>query len=228
LLNRKQCRDADFNAINHFGIPGIVLMENAGRGCVERLLWHSPQAKLSEQAVLILCGPGNNGGDGFVMARHLYNARIPVKVLLFTKPETYSGDAAVNLKSLSRLRRLPVVEFDPGWDEAKLKSVFAKVKRSKTTWVVDALLGTGAKGEPRPAMAKALELANSMEVRRLAVDIPSGLDCDTGEASTTTFRAHVTCTFIDHKTGFENGSAEPFLGVVTLVGIGAPDEIIPS
>ena len=227
MLTRQQCRDADAIAINKFKIPSLVLMENAGRSCVEQLIRHHRQGNLEEElAVLILCGPGNNGGDGFVMARHLYNHNVPVKVILMASAESYSGDTLLNLNSLSRLR-LPVVEFDPGWSDDKTAAVFSKVNRREINWIVDAMLGTGSAGPPRPNLAKAIRVANAAEVRRLAVDIPTGLDSDTGEVSDPTFRADLTCTFIDSKTGYGFESAADVLGVVTVVDIGAPAEIIP-
>ena len=227
MLNRQQCRDADATAINQFKIPSIVLMENAGRSCVDRLMWHHPQSKLDEMAVLVLCGPGNNGGDGFVMARHLYNHGVLVKVVLLAKPESYSGDALANLNSLSRLR-LGIVEFDKGWSDEKIDTVFSKVRRRSVNWIVDAMLGTGAKGQPRPSIAKAIKAANRSDARRLAVDIPSGLDCDTGSLSEPTFGADLTCTFIAQKTGFQSPAASEVLGVVTVADIGAPQEIVAA
>ena len=227
MLTRQQCRDADAAAINKYKIPSIVLMENAGRSCVERLMWHHPQSSLDELAVLILCGPGNNGGDGFVMARHFYNRNVPVKVVLMGKAESYRGDALANLNSLSLLR-LPVVEFCPDWTDEKVDSVFSKVRRRPANWIVDAMLGTGASGPPRSAMAKAIRASNRASVRRFAVDIPTGLDCDSGEVAEPTFRADLTCTFIDSKTGYQSDSAAEVLGVVTVVDIGAPNEIVPN
>lgn len=224
MLSRQQCRDADATAIGKFGIPGIVLMENAGRGCVDLLVSSAPN-QLAGEAFLILCGPGNNGGDGFVIARHLYTAGISVKVVLFANWESYSEDALINLRALSRLR-LPVVEFDETWDDPKIKSVFGTIKRTDTSWVVDAMLGTGAYGDPRPPFQTAIEIVNQMEVRRMAVDIPTGLDCDTGNPSATTFRAHLTGTFMGRKLGFDNPTAEEYLGEVRVIGIGAPPEII--
>jgi len=181
-------------------------MENAGRSCVERMMWHHPQSSLDELAVLILCGPGNNGGDGLVMARHFYNHDVSVKVVLMGRAELYSGDALANL----------------------VDSVFFKARRRPVNWIVDAMLGTGAVGPPRPAMAKAIRASNRASVRRFAVDIPTGLDCDTGEVSEPTFRADLTCTFIDSKTGYQSDAAADVLGVITVVDIGAPNEIVPN
>ncbi len=221
LLTREESRKADENAIRKYCIPSLVLMENAGRTCAETLIGQGPT---SPQAVIVLCGPGNNGGDGFVIARHLYIAGVKIKVVLFRKAEAYGGDAGLNLKALSRLR-MSVVELDAVWSDAKIQELFAKVGRLATSWVVDALLGTGASGEPKAMMARAIQVANRMEVRRFAVDIPTGLDCDTGEPASTTFRADLTCTLIDRKAGFENKASKEFTGSVHVAGIGAPNEI---
>jgi NAD(P)H-hydrate epimerase len=212
-------------AIETFHIPGLILMENAGRNCAEQLLSRCNSNQLSDQAVVVLCGPGNNGGDGFVLARHLYNAGLNVKVVLLGPSGNYVGDALTNLKSLSRLR-LTQIEFDPKWTMDQAKAEFMEVNGIPTTWLVDAMLGTGAKGEPRAPMDRAIELANSMDVRSMAVDIPSGLDCDTGIRSKFTFHADVTCTFIDRKIGFDNATATAWLGEVLVIDIGAPPEIL--
>ena len=225
MLNRQQCREADTKAIQSFGIPSLVLMENAGRSCVESLVWHSHHRPRDQHAVVVLCGPGNNGGDGFVIARHLYNLGFKVKVVLFCRSEAYSGDARLNLNALAWLR-LSVVELTEKWSQQKIESALERVGRKKTTWIVDALLGTGAKGQPRNPMDRAIEVANQLNSKRLAVDIPTGLDCDTGEPESTTFRADLTCTFIDTKVGFENPNAKPYLGEVLIEGIGAPKEIV--
>lgn len=224
LLTREESRQADENAIKRFCIPSLVLMENAGRTCAEILIEQGDRP-ITDQAVLVLCGPGNNGGDGFVIARHLYIAGVKVKVVLFRSAEEYSGDARLNLIALSRFR-MQVVEFDASWHDEKILRVFSSVRRSEPSWVVDALLGTGASGAPRDSMARAIKTANGMTARRFAVDIPSGLDCDTGDAANPTFRADVTGTMIDQKAGFENSRSPEFTGQVLVVGIGAPDEIM--
>jgi NAD(P)H-hydrate epimerase len=225
LLTCDQCREADRIAIEIFGIPGLVLMENAGRSCAEKLLWHSPQAIQNQQAVVVLCGGGNNGGDGFVIARHLYNAGLKVKVVLFRPPEEYSGDAETNLRALALLK-VSVVEFDDQWSAEKVQSVFSKVGRADTDWVVDAILGTGATGELRPNIAAACNAVNAIGKRVLAVDLPTGLNGDTGEVSPCTIKADLTCTFIDRKCGFASAAAEAVLGFVYVVEIGLPVEIL--
>lgn len=227
MLTRQQSQTSDRVAIDGFRIPSLVLMENAGRNCAEKILWHSHQIPRSSQAVVVLCGAGNNGGDGFVIARHLFNQGVKVKVILCCPAEKYSGDALLNLNAISRYR-LPIVEFDGSWQREKAISMMTKVKRLPTTWVVDALMGTGAAGEPRGVVKDAIDIANEMSVRRFAVDLPSGLDCDTGVPSKSTFRADITGTMIDAKIGFENPAAVPYLGLVYVVDIGAPKEIVSS
>ncbi len=106
--------------------------------------------------------------------------------------------------------------------------VLTRVGRGNVTWIVDAMLGTGAQGAPRGSIGRAIRAVNELNVRRLAVDIPTGLDCDTGVQSDPTFQANVTCTFIDQKIGFRSKQAETCLGLVTVVDIGAPTEIIAA
>ena len=225
LLTREASLRADENAIKKFCIPSLVLMENAGRSCAENLMLYDREHEKTNSAVLVLCGPGNNGGDGFVIARHLYNAGIKVKVMLFRPSEEYAGDARLNLIALSGLQ-LTIVEFHSSWTEEELRDVFSEVSGIPTTWVVDALLGTGASGAPRGSMARAINAANRMDACRFAVDIPSGLDCDTGVAAETTFRADLTCTMIAQKAGFKNPESKEYTGRVVVVGIGAPQEIV--
>lgn len=227
MLSRDQCRKADQVAIEKFKIPGLILMENAGRNCASKILAKFPAGTIAQQAVLILCGPGNNGGDGFVIARHLYNAGVKVKLVLLSSPMKYSGDALTNLTAVSGLQ-LSVVEFDSAWTADQAQAVFANVAGIPTTWIVDAMLGTGASGEPRPPIDRAIMMANSMNVRTLAIDIPSGLDCDTGAPASVTFRADLTCTFVDRKIGFDNPAAAEFLGELVVVDIGAPPEILQA
>src|ERR1700722_10626343 len=136
FLTRAQTRAFDQRAIAQFGIPALVLMENAGRGTVDVL-----QALGVRGPVLICCGKGNNGGDGLVIARHLANRSISVKVLLFAHPDDLSADAAAQWRILQQLQ-LPA-EVWPGsaLDAERLRRALTQVE-----WVVDALFGTGLTG----------------------------------------------------------------------------------
>src|SRR4051812_43887018 len=128
-LTREQCRQLDRRAMQEFGVPGVVLMENAGRAMAELLL-----PRVTVGPVVICCGAGNNGGGGFVIARHLDIARVPVRVLLFAERERVKGDANVNLVIL----HLAGIAVEPMKDEKGLAAIL-----SRAEWIVDALFGTG-------------------------------------------------------------------------------------
>jgi NAD(P)H-hydrate epimerase len=213
-LTRAQVRDVDRRAIEEFGVPGVVLMENAGRGATQLLLWLGAQGP-----VAICCGKGNNGGDGFVIARHLDNHGIPVRVLLFTQPEQLAGDAATNYHIAKRSGVAVLVEPD-------LASVTRELQQCE--WVVDALFGTGLTGPVRPPLDRVIAAINASGKPVLAVDIPSGLDCDTGLALGETVRATHTATFVAAKAGFANPAAGQRLGQVHVIDIGAPRVIWAS
>ncbi len=206
FLGRDELREADRRAIEVFGIPGVVLMENAGRGATEVLLSLGVAGP-----VVIVCGKGNNGGDGFVMARHLARVGVAVRVLLLARPDELSGDAAVNFAPLSRCGVPVRVQPDPAALDHEL---------GLAEWVVDALFGYGLSGTVRPPFDRAIEAINSSHAHVLAVDVPSGLDCDTGRPLGTAVRAEHTATMLAPKKGFARPEASPFLGAVHVVDIG--------
>lgn len=214
-LSREQVRSIDRRAVEEFGMSGLVLMENAGRGCADLLRQLGCHGK-----VAIVCGRGNNGGDGFVIARHLELHGAEVQVVLLADPAQLRGDAAANYQILEKCD-LPTVSLGDGYDEATLLRALAGAE-----WIVDALLGTGAVGSPRPPWDRVIDLMNQSPARRLAVDLPSGLDCDTGLPSSSTVRAEHTCTFVAPKIGFSHPAAKPFLGRLHVVGIGAPRKLL--
>lgn len=217
-LARSEVREIDRLAIEHYGLAGIVLMENAGAGVARLLESHGVAGP-----VAVACGRGNNGGDGFVIARHLEAAGHRVRVLLAADPGDYRGDAAANLRVAER-SGLPI-ECLAGADAARWSSALAGA-----AWIVDALLGTGATGAPRAPLADAIVAINAARearrddtsVRVLAVDLPSGLDADTGESPGACVRADITATFVAEKLGFANPRAAHFTGRVSVHGIGAP------
>jgi NAD(P)H-hydrate epimerase len=215
-LSRAESRDVDRYAIEELGVPGIVLMENAGRGAAEVLLSQQP----APHNVLILCGKGNNGGDGFVIARHLAIHGVTVHSVLLASPSELSGDAKTNYEVIERMR-YPLTDLSIAENlKAELDSLADGID-----WIVDAMLGTGATGEPREPYRTAIKWMNEQPARKLAVDLPSGLDCDTGKPSTATVRADVTCTFHAPKVGFTAPAAAEFLGELRVVSIGFPAEI---
>src|SRR5262245_35222867 len=199
-LSRAEVRELDDRAIHEFGVPGVVLMENAGRGATELLVQRNPD----RQRVLILCGPGNNGGDGFVMARHLQNAGLEVDVLLFGRVDQLSPDSNVNAKIWQKSG--PLWTVDPvGLLEVDVR----RVLEGAQGWIVDALFGTGMTRALGPPYDEVISAVNASGRPVFAVDLPSGLDCDSGVPLGPTIKATHTATFVALKKGFLNPKAKP-------------------
>ena len=221
ILTREQTRALDRRAIDEYGISGLVLMENAGRGCVdvlERLGIHG--------SVVILCGKGNNAGDGFVIARHLEIRGHQCRVLLLCPTEELRGDAAANFAILQK-SNVPIISMAAQRAESCSTTMGLPKEMAGAAWFVDSLLGTGAQGEPRPPFDTAIDWINARPTitRTLAVDVPSGLDCDTGRPADHTVRADHTCTFAAMKIGFSQPSAKPYLGTIHVCDIGVPQRL---
>ena len=221
-LTRKEVRADDRRAIDEFGMTGLVLMENAGRGAAEKLV------TLGVVGPVIVCaGKGNNGGDGFVIARHLELLGVDVRVLLFANPSDLSGDAAANWRILEAAETPRVVLGR----QPALSDIDHAL--SHADWIVDALLGTGTVGEVREPYRTAIAAINRSARKVLAVDLPSGFDCDTGEPIETTadgtticVRATHSVTFVARKRGFDNPVSRPFTGEVHVAGIGVPKRLL--
>ncbi len=214
-LSREQVREIDRRAIQEFGLPGIALMENAGRNAAELI-----QARFPSGPAVILCGKGNNGGDGFVIARHLQLAGREPQILLAAAADEFGGDAGINFTVVagSGLVIEPLAEAAEATWRQRLAGAAV---------IVDCILGTGAAGSPRGAAAVAINAINATRdaagaTRVVAIDLPSGLDCDSGEAPGACVRADLTISFVAAKRGFENPSAGRFTGEVVVAGIGAP------
>ena len=228
-LTRDQVRAVDLRAIGEYSLPGIVLMENAGRNAAHLLMALASLARVDPPLrVAIACGRGNNGGDGFVIARHLENLGAEIKLFLACDPAAYRGDAAVN--HAVAVRAGIAIE---SLESAPLEAWSAELVGSD--WIVDALLGTGAAGAPREGIATAIEAINRTRAadarvdRRpsvFAVDIPSGLDCDTGLAAGDCVRADATATFVARKIGFDAPGARAFTGAVHVLDIGVPRRLL--
>ena len=219
-LTSQQVRDVDRRAMEEYGMSGLVLMENAGRGCADVL------CKLGITGpVAIVCGKGNNAGDGFVIARHLDLRGFAVKTLLCADAAHLKGDAATNYQIIRRagLPIIPIADAAGGLDETALARELFGVD-----WIVDALLGTGSKGPPAPPIDRVIRHLNAARCRKLAVDLPSGLDCDSGQPAEATFRAEHTCTFVAAKIGFAHTAAAPYLGELHLLDVGAPKQLVES
>ena len=205
-MTREQVRDVDRQAIDDYGMLGLVLMENAGRNTASLL-----QSFGIAERVAVCCGKGNNGGDGFVIARYLENAGVDVQVLLALPASSLTGDAASNFQILERART-PIVSPPIDWSQ----------ELAGSDWIVDALLGTGTQGVLREPFQSCVNAINAANCKVLAVDLPSGLDCDTGQPLGVCVRADQTATFVARKIGFNSPEAAHWTGQVHVLDIGVP------
>lgn len=212
MMTRQQVRQFDRWAIEQAGIPGVILMENAGRGAANVILERF--SHVISPSACIFCGSGNNGGDGYVIARHLANAGWNVCVVLCASREKISGDAVVNLKIIENLG-LEIRQLSQRQSGQKIRECTNGVNL-----VVDALFGTGLTGPLRPGAAELVEAINRCEAPVMAVDIPSGLDCDTGKTEGVAIRASFTVTFAAVKAGFIHPESREFTGEVYCADIG--------
>ena len=215
ILNRDQIREVDRRAVRDYGMSSLVLMENAGRGVADVLF----QLGIAGP-VVICCGKGNNAGDGFVVARHLDLRGATARVLMWTELRELSRDAADNYRILAKTD-VPIVRLPGEFDSDRLSE-----QLQGSDWIVDALLGTGAHGQPRRPFDTVIDALNSHRARKLAVDVPSGLDCESGQRSRHIFRADHTCTFVAAKPAFVTEPATGFLGQIHVLDIGVPRKLV--
>ena len=216
-LSREEVRSLDRYAIETLGIPGVVLMENAGRGvadAVERYLGGA-----AGEAIAVVAGGGNNGGDGYVAARHLAIRGAKVATFLTGPPEKIAGDALTNLRIIQRLGH-DIRELNPSVAE----KLSAELRQFAI--IVDAVAGTGVRGELRDNLPSVVQQINAARRPVVAVDIPTGLDCDTGLARGAAIRAAITVTFVARKKGFDNPQSREYTGKVIVADIGVPGRLV--
>jgi NAD(P)H-hydrate epimerase len=216
VMSRTQVREVDRIAINDFHVPGIVLMENAARAVVDEAFHILVDRRIRKASTetLILCGGGNNGGDGLAVARLLHNRKVPVRIALTVDPSRYRGDAMINW-NIVRAMSLPVSDATPD------------LIRKFDGVIIDAIFGTGLSEPPRDPFPALVQAITSSANPVLAVDVPSGLDCDTGEPlGPAAVVADRTVTFVARKPGFNNPAAAKYLGEVVVGDIGCPREAI--
>jgi NAD(P)H-hydrate epimerase len=221
-FSREQMRHLDRLAITELGIPGVVLMENAGRSVAEVVLQLLESGTAKKARIAVLCGGGNNGGDGYVIARHLHNRGQTVTLFAAADPRRLTGDAAIHANICAKLK----LECRKIFTAEKLAA--AETRLAEADLLVDALLGTGFSGEAREPLASVIRCCNELAAQGkkiVAVDVPSGLDCQTGLPSSATIRADVTVTFVALKAGFLRPEAQPFLGRIIIGDIGTPPEL---
>lgn len=218
IVTSEEMRQMDRLAIESFGIPGVVLMENAGRATVQVLFKEVPD--LQNKKVGIMAGKGNNGGDGFVIARYLAANGVPVSVYILTKKEKVKGDAAGNLQLIEKMN-IPIKEVTDGAAFASYMSDLAHYD----LWV-DAILGTGLQSDVRGFFKDVIDFLNHTGNPVFAVDIPSGLNSDTGEVCGTCIKAAATVTFGLPKIGQVIYPGIEFVGSLAVVDIGIPEMVI--
>ncbi len=220
LLTAEEMQKLDRKAINELGIPGVVLMENAGLQVVEAIyrMIGDPKGK----TVTIFAGKGNNGGDGFVIARHLINAGADVKVMLLAEVKDITGDAKINLDILQRMgQKLHPVINPNSLNIVKLAMVY-------TDLIVDAIFGTGFKGAVPDYIGNVIEIINTSGKPVISVDIPSGLEANTGKVHGPCIKAHVTVTFAHPKLGQFIQQGPEYVGELTVADISIPPDLVET
>jgi hydroxyethylthiazole kinase-like uncharacterized protein yjeF len=220
LVAAAEMRRLDALTIERYGTPGHVLMERAGAGATEVLLAQFPHVR--RRRVVVVAGKGNNGGDGFVIARRLRRKGVQAEVVLLGKPQAVKGDAARMLAMLKRAR-VPLREVNTARDIAKLPERFADA-----ALLVDAVFGTGLNAEVQGLPADLLQLMNSCGVPIFAVDIPSGLDADRGVPLGVAIQAEATATFGFAKVGQVIHPGVQHVGALAVVDIGIADEAVAA
>lgn len=218
VVTAQEMREIDRKAITEFKIPGIVLMENAGLQVAQAVKEKLPG--INGRTVTVFAGKGNNGGDGLVAARHLFNMGADVKVLLLDSPEKITGDAAVNLEIWKKIgQKVYTVTQKDDFNAVRLFLV-------KTDIVIDAIYGTGFKGTVREYAGRIIEAINACEKPVIAVDIPSGVEADTGSVNGPCIRASLTVTFGLPKVGLLLEPGSGHAGELRVVDISLPGSLL--
>jgi len=218
VVTTAEIRKIDQRAIEEYGVPSIVLMENAGNEATRQI--ESIMGKLHNKKIAIFAGKGNNGGDGYVVARFLYNQGAKVKVFLIGSKTDVNGDALINLQIITRMG-IDVIEVanDSDWNKVKIAMTF-------TDCLVDALVGTGFTGQLGTYMAQVVESINKTNKVVVSIDIPSGVDGDTGQVNGTAVKAHHTITFSLPKQGLLLYPGASYAGDVSVADIGIPRTLL--
>ena len=214
IVTANQMQLLDRQTIDAFGIPGRVLMENAGRGATQAFLHHIYRE--GPGRVGVLAGRGNNGGDGFVMARYLSQKHIDVTVFLLSASDKVGGDAAENLKLL-KASNVKVVEIPD-----KEHFIARQSHMRHIPYWIDALLGTGLKSDVKGYFREIIEFVNGLKRPVFAVDLPSGLNADTGQPCGVCIQASATATFAFAKIGHVVFPGAAYCGKVDVIDIGIP------
>ena len=220
ILNSVQMREADRRTIEEIGIPSIVLMENAGRKVVAAM--ESAFSELDKYRIAIVCGHGNNGGDGFVVARTLLQRGLDINVLLLGHTADVDGDARANLDVLARLGQ-EIIEISDleAWDRYRPEVASVDV-------IVDAILGTGLNKPLGGLVAAVVSGINDIGLPVVSLDLPTGLSADRAELTGGCIRAKLTVTFDSPKVPLVLAPATSYVGDLVVADIGIPNEVIKT
>jgi len=223
IVSTNEIRDLDRLTIKEYGVPGFLLMERAGRGVADGVIRLFRDYNLTGEKALLIAGHGNNGGDAFVAARFLKEDGFAVQVLLAGEKAKLRGDALNHFKKMAR-HKIPFKELKTENDWYKL----AADKNFSPAVVVDGILGTGLEGKARGVAAAAIRFINelSKNILVIAIDIPSGLNSDTGSAEGEAVRADLTLTMGLPKRGLIEQGALEYVGRLEVVDIGFPSALI--
>jgi NAD(P)H-hydrate epimerase len=237
-LTRTQLKEIDRISTDKYGIPSLILMENAGRAVAEetiKLLKHKKNPRIT-----VICGKGNNGGDGFVTARHLYNQHCRVIIFYLGHLNVHKSRSEAHLNSLVEqasdinlniIRKLKIRMIELPWlldkdtqqDKTKWNTALRLLKTADI--IIDAIVGIGLEREIQSPLREFIARINSLNIPVVAVDIPSGLDTDTGQPLGIAIKAKRTVTFGFPKIGFLKPSSRKYLGKLTVADISIPCNI---
>ncbi len=218
-LTVSQAREVDRLAVERLGLPTLLLMENAAINAAAAtldLVGSERGIEPDEVTAVVLCGGGNNGGDGYAVARHLHNWGATVRIVTLKEPTELTGDAAINHHVCAAMG----VAISP-WSTDVVSAL------SNVDVVIDALLGTGFSGDLREPMLTCIKAINDLATPLVvSLDVPSGLDAQSGKPQPSAVRADLTVTFAANKVGFHDATARKFLGRVVIADIGVPASLI--
>ncbi len=218
VANAEEMQELDRKAIETYRIPGMILMENAGKGAAEVISNTFPD--IHKKKIAIIAGKGNNGGDGLVIARYLLNQGVSVRVYLLTDPKGLRGDAETNFNIFQRMKG-EVISVPSSKDYVKLKKDLERFDI-----LVDGIFGTGLDAEVRGYYREVIDHLNTLQRPIVAIDIPSGLDADTGKPLGTAIRAFLTITFGLPKVGHLIPPGIDYVGEVKVIDIGIPKRLV--
>ena len=219
-ITSQQMKEIDRRTQDVFGIPSLILMENAGGGAACVAL--DMVKDLDSKKVICVCGRGNNGGDGFVCARHLINNAVVTEIFLIGGPSKLKADAKINFDILRKMKvKIRFLKSDKNFKLFKEKLKGAEL-------IIDAIFGIGLSGEIKEPYRSIIKVMNKSKKPILAIDVPSGLDATEGKVLGVCVKATKTVTFALPKTGFFRRDGPLYIGELITVDISIPKMLLPE